>query len=83
MLFDLSSVIMIQRQRNKTNAMTTIERISMMIISFKIFNSRRKYIRIYRYMRTYGSLPLLQEIENKKKSMNFYQVEKKENFLLY
>jgi len=46
--------------------MTTIERISMMIISFKIFNSRRKYIRVYRYIRTYGSLPLLQEIENSK-----------------
>jgi hypothetical protein len=57
-------VIIIQRQRNKTKAMITIEKISMMIISFKIFNSRRKYIRVYRYIRTYGSLPFLHINEN-------------------
>ena len=65
MLFDFSSVIMIQRQRNSTKAMTTIERISMTIINFKIFSSRRKYIRVYRYIRTYGSLPLVHKIANK------------------
>jgi hypothetical protein len=47
--------------------MTTIERINMTIINFKIFNSRRKYIRVYRYIRTYGSLPLLHKVGNKKK----------------
>ena len=44
MLFDFSSVIIIQRQRNSTKAMTTIERINMTIINLKILNSRRKSI---------------------------------------
>ncbi len=44
--------------------MITIEKISIMTISFKIFNSRRKYIRIYRYICMYGSLPLLTKTEN-------------------
>jgi hypothetical protein len=48
--------------------MTTIERINMAITNLKILNSRRKNIRVYRYIRTYGSLPLLQEIANKKKN---------------
>jgi hypothetical protein len=44
-LFDCSSVIIIQRQRNKTKAMTTIEKISMMIISLRNFNNKRVYIK--------------------------------------
>ncbi len=54
--------------------MTTIERINMAIINLKILNSRRKNIRVYRYIRTYGSLPLLQEIVNNKKFSYFIRL---------
>jgi hypothetical protein len=61
--------------------MITIEKFSIMTISFKIFNSKRKYIKNYRYIRTYGSLPLQHISENSNR--NSVPVPKKNSYFMF